>query len=225
MKVCGVCKTMNDENSSYCTSCLQPLNVKNIGNETNLVKKEILPHHHDILEKSTLLLLFLYLIEFILMAFLVDIASSVLQGILKIIFDENTIVFTILSYVTVLLEHILTLFLLLNKKIPRDKNIFSNTLFILISLFYSCIYGLQLYLNDVPFIGLEQYICYFIKAILIGNVVANIADIYMKKRMHQMDINKSIVITNIITLLFLCILFGIGFYGKMNEIMIRGYYF
>ena len=224
MKVCHVCKAINEENASYCLSCLQPLNVENIDNKTTLIKKEILPNYSNIAEKSTLLLLFLYLIEFIFVAFLVDFASSLLQSILKTIFDENTFLFSILSYVTLLLEHISTLFLLLNKKVPRDKNIFSNTLFILISLWYGFIYGLQLYLSDVPFIGFEQYIHYFIKAILLGNIVANIANLFMKKKGCKTDTNKSMIITNIITLLLLCIVFGIGLYGKRNGIVISGYY-
>lgn len=284
MKIkCSVCGTINEENMTYCTSCLQPLkktqcafisngfsNVtptssqfieegknrcelgmvdfqnngyetmqgrqstlnssfnnneflntekQNVGTYSKLSKNTNVEKGYK--EQSTLLLLFLYSLEFILVFILIEIpVTFLLSGIIK----EGSLFSNLFDYGINLLVIFVALFMLLKKKVPRDPNIFGNTLLVLVTLFYTFLTGIQLYLNDVTSICLSEYIKEGMYAFSLGCFCVNMANFLIKKTKNDGNTNKGIVVTNCILIFLFLLLLGIGLYAKANGIMVKGYY-
>ena len=166
-------------------------------------------------------MLFLYLIEFVLTIILIEIVTTVLFGSL---FNENSLPDVLLNYVVALLIPFVALSMLLRKQVPKDPNIFSNTILVLATLFYTVLMDISLYLSDVAAIYVSEYIRGCVLGLSIGCFTANMANHVIKKVKKDKHTNRIMVITNMIVTLFFISLFVVGIYTKVNGIMITGYY-
>lgn len=173
----------------------------------------------DYKEKSTLLLL--YLIEFVLTSILIELITTILFSGL---FKENSLLDIGLNYVVILLIPFVALSMLLKKKIPRDPNIFSNTILVLSTLFYTTLIDMRLYLSDIDAIYVSEYIKGCLLALSVSCFTANMANYMIKKRKGDHHTNKRMCITNSIVIALFILLFLIGIYTKENGMMITGYY-
>lgn len=238
---CNICGAINEDNVNYCYSCLQPLkgmgqfsfnDFSSVNNQEGLSEQMRIPlngkselyennNTKDYKEKSTLLLLFLYLIEFVLTSILIELITTILFSGL---FKENSLLDIGLNYVVILLIPFVALSMLLKKKIPRDPNIFSNTILVLSTLFYTTLIDMRLYLSDIDAIYVSEYIKGCLLALSVSCFTANMANYMIKKRKGDHHTNKRMCITNSIVIALFILLFLIGIYTKENGMMITGYY-